>query len=421
MLARQDVLMSSLSDRLNQLGLRKASSVAQPTVEKKIDLCELLNAEKRENSCGEVVVLRQDFPYGYQHGNVIFSKQVTLTQIHKACQGVEPIANLGKLIFLDTETTGLAGGTGTMAFLVGLGRFTQNGFELTQFLMEDPTEEAALLLEISNYGQDAEGVVTFNGKSFDLPLLRSRYILNRLPVPFTKCIHLDLLHLSRKIWRLRLPSRALKDLEQEILHIPRSEEEVPGWMIPEIYFNFLRTQDGTQLKNVAYHNAMDIISLAALFLHVSSVLEGESELVDIDPVDLYSIGRIFESVGDLDQALHVYKKVVQTMKEDHYLIDEVLSRQAAIFKKFLDWPRALPLWKSLANNGDLNACVELAKYFEHERKDASVALDWVVQAEIILDKLTLPRHKKNMIIKEIKLRKARLEKRIENVSAKNSG
>ncbi len=413
--------MPNLSERLSNLGLKKGTAIPPPKVEKQLDLCEILKGEKVTNSCGDVVVIKQSFPYGYQHGDVTFTAQNNLTQIHKANHSGDQIAGIKKLVFLDTETTGLAGGTGTLAFLVGVGMFTETGFELTQFMLENPADETAMLLELSNYAQNVEGVVTFNGKSFDMPLLKTRFKMNRLVVPFLNWAHLDLLHLSRKIWKLRLPSRALKDLEQEILHLPRTDDEVPGWMIPEIYFNFLRTQNGMPLKNVAYHNAMDIVSLAALFILVSSALEGEVGEIKLDPMDQYSIGRIYESLGDFERAMAVYGLVLKELGEEHPIQSEVISHQALVFKKTKELENALPLWKSLAIKGDLEACIELSKYFEHEKKELSLAFDWVVQAEINLDKYPLPRHRKNRYKKELNLRKARLEKRMDYVSTKSSG
>ena len=273
--------MTSLSERLKNLGLSKGSEITVLAKKDTRSLVDELNASTITNDLGKIIVVEKTFPYGYLHGDIQFVDQIDTTEIHKTSKLNGINCNLKKIAFLDTETTGLSGGTGTLAFLIGVGRFGEQGFHLTQYILEDPSEESSLLLALSIYSEEIEEIVTFNGKSFDLPLLKSRYILNRMPVPFTHLRHLDLLHISRRLWRQRLPSRSLKDLEHEILHLPRTEEEVPGWMIPELYFNFLKSGDASLIKNVVYHNAMDIVSLAALFIGITQMLNTKTYFIMI--------------------------------------------------------------------------------------------------------------------------------------------
>ncbi len=171
--------------------------------------------------------------------------------------------------FLDTETTGLSGGTGTYAFLVGVARFEDEGLHLAQFFMRDPSEEPGLLAALEEFLAPCQALVTFNGKAFDAPLLLTRYLCHGWQPPFQGLAHVDLLHLARRLWRDRLPSRTLTMLEAHILGAGRSEEDIPGWLIPEMYFTYLQTGDPTPLKSVFYHNAMDVISLVALMEHMS--------------------------------------------------------------------------------------------------------------------------------------------------------
>ncbi|MRS02567.1 hypothetical protein EG832_04985, partial [bacterium] len=292
--------MPSLLDRLNTLGLKKANEVAAPPAKKnKVSMVEAIGEGTRriENQLGNVVIAERRYPYGYQHGLIQFKDLIKVDTIHKAGKLQTGGDNLKKMIFLDTETTGLSGGTGTLAFLVGMARFDDEGLKLTQFLVEDPSEESAMLLEFANQTNDVEAVITFNGKSFDIPLLRSRYVLNRMPIHFTEWGHLDLLHLSRRIWKQRLASRGLKDLEKEILHLPRTEDEVPGWMIPEIYFEYLRSGDATQIANVVYHNAMDIVSLAALYFAITNMFDDDLFSNKLHSWDVFAIGQLYEDIG----------------------------------------------------------------------------------------------------------------------------
>ena len=403
--------MPSLADRLNALGLKKGNEILKTEPKLHPSLDEVVKGVSIENQLGSVVVVEKIFPYGYRHGDIEISKNVELEQIHSTGGLNGQINNLTQLVFLDTETTGLSGGTGTIAFLVGLARFDQEGLKLTQFIIKDPTDEPAMLLALSNYAADAQGMVTFNGKTFDLPLLKTRYTLNRMPFQMVNWGHLDLLFLSRKIWKQRLPSRSLKDLETEILHIPRTEDEVPGWMIPEIYFNYLRTGDASQIANVVYHNAMDIVSLAALYITITKLLEEDLFSYKIPDLDIFSIGQIYENIGEKHKAMEIYEHCLARNKLPQLKKRELAFRLSILYKKQQIFDKAVVLWSKNGNDGDFESCVELAKYFEHEEKDALTALKWTNQAVLYLESADLPRYKIKMIQKELLVRKNRLEKR----------
>lgn len=406
--------MPTLVERLNSLGMKKAIDVSSPTNFNKDSLSKNLSAEVIENQFGRVLKICNSYSYGYRHGDVEFIQDIDIHAIHKTGKITKPTDSINKLVFLDTETTGLNGGTGTLAFLVGIGRFDEKGFQLTQYMVEDPSEEAAMLLELSNDTENNEAVVTFNGKTFDMPLLKTRYILNKQPVPFSNWGHLDLLHLSRRIWRHRLSNLSLKDLEQEILHLPRSSDEVPGWMIPEIYFNFLHTGDGTQLKNVVYHNAMDIISLAALYLFISRMLQEIIFKNQIHDRDAFAIGQLYENIGEIEKAIEIYRYCLTTKVQGSSNI-EIVLRLALLFKKKMNWDEAVPLWIEASESGNFDSNIELSKYYEHEVKEYDQAIHFTEKAEFILENATIPHYKKLTLKKELSIRMERLKKRKTNV------
>ncbi|HDZ12661.1 MAG TPA: hypothetical protein ENH53_10665, partial [Bacteroidetes bacterium] len=198
------------------------------------------------------------------------------------------------LLFLDAETTGLSSGVGTVAFLIGLGYFQKDSFILEQLFARDFREERAALAYLSELTQDFTTLVSFNGKTFDWPLLVNRWIFNRLPVPDHLDFHLDLLYLSRRLWRRTIGECTLGNIEKEILQITRYGD-VPGYLVPQFYFDFLRTKDGTALQKVFYHNQMDILSLAALLNLQLEVLEGHSPEV---PIDHLSLGKLFLQIKE---------------------------------------------------------------------------------------------------------------------------
>lgn len=176
------------------------------------------------------------------------------------------------ILFLDTETTGLSSGAGTVAFQVGLGQMQANGFAVTQLVMRDYPEEVFLLEKVQQAAESCKVICTFNGKTFDLPLLRTRLIMNRLNPGCLDKPHIDLLPMARRLWKLRLRRCNLATLEEAILGMPR-EDDLPGAMVPQRYFDYLRTKQFSLLEDVLRHNQQDIASLCTLLYHMAAVYE----------------------------------------------------------------------------------------------------------------------------------------------------
>jgi tetratricopeptide (TPR) repeat protein len=314
---------------------------------------------------------------------------------------------LSQLAFLDTETTGLSGGTGTYAFMVGLGRFVDGDFHLALFFMQNPGEEAALLEAVANFLAPCAALVTFNGKSFDAPLLRTRYALNSIPCPFDGFAHIDLLPLARRLWRDRLPSRALKYLEEHIMAAPRSHEEVPGYEIPWLYFDFLRTGDARPLNRVFYHNAMDVVAMAAL-LSLTAGLLADPHGSDLEHgQDVIALARLFEDLNRWDDAALLYERGLKTtLPEADFW--QAVRRLSTLQRKRGDMETALRLWKQAADEGHIYAHVELAKYYEHSRRDPAAALQWTRSAIAHTQEADMPKYMRAHWMEELEHRMERL-------------
>jgi tetratricopeptide (TPR) repeat protein len=310
--------------------------------------------------------------------------------------------------FLDTETSGLAGGTGTYAFLVGVGRYEGETFHLAQFFMRDPSEEAALLEGLTDFLAPARALVTFNGKAFDAPLLRTRYRLLSVPIPFEDCAHVDLLPLSRRLWRDRLPSRALKYLEENVLGAPRTSDEVSGWEIPYLYFDYLRSGDATPLKGVFYHNAMDVIAMAALLKHVSELLAEPHTHEHEFGLDVVALARLFEDLGRWDDASRLYERGLEigVPEADFW---QAIKRLSALQRRRGDLEAAVGLWEKAAAEGHIYAYIELAKYHEHQRREPAEALKWARSALEMTKDRSLPAYIRKHWQDEIHHRLERLE------------
>src|SRR2546427_2753675 len=217
------------------------------------------------------------------------------------------LSNPAKWLFLDTETTGLAGGTGTYAFLIGLAWWDAGGLQVEQFFMRDFTEEHSLLHELAARVAERPVLVTFNGKSFDWPLLENRFTMTRsIAVPKLEA-HLDLLHPARALWKLRLGSVRLVELERHVLDAPRlgwhRENDVSSALIPQFYFDYLRGGPAEPLAAVVRHNQMDLRGLAALFGKINTLPSKQtSDATEIESLDLFGLLRFFQRPGRSDPA-----------------------------------------------------------------------------------------------------------------------
>jgi hypothetical protein len=281
--------------------------------------------------------------------------------------------------FLDTETTGLAGGTGTYAFLIGVGRITRDGFRVRQFFMREYAEERSLLSALDAHLNEFDVLITYNGKTYDQPLLETRYRMTRSKPPFARMSHLDLLHGARRLWKLRLESCKLTHLEQEILGVER-DGDVPGHLIPEIYFGYLRSKEASKLLPIFYHNAMDILTLACLTAIVPGAFK--DTLLVKRGEELAGIARWLLAEGENEKALEVLKRAVQAGLPDRLLF-RALWDMALLEKKAQRWPEAVDRFMELAGcRNDYRVCAleELAKYYEHEEGNVGMALEFTRQA-----------------------------------------
>jgi uncharacterized protein len=278
------------------------------------------------------------------------------------------------IIFLDTETTGLSGGAGTVAFLVGLGRWTESGFVIEQYLMRDYHEERAMLLGLQQNIADVQLLVTFNGKAFDIPLLQSRFVLARQRWPLAEMLHLDLLHPARRLWKLRLGNCCLANLESQLFGIER-EDDIPGHMIPPVYFRYVRTRNAHGIDNILSHNRQDIETLARLALRMGKIFSGQANQ-DLAPVDLFSAGRYAHALGERELATRWNEAaLLRGLPENHEL--EAKKAKAARLKEQKKYSEAAELWRDLSERSEgflEDVQEELAIYYEHRKGDLQEAL-----------------------------------------------
>ena len=409
--------MSSLSDKLKSLGVKTGDSLLPtetnltPPKPESHTIDSVVAGTFISTPRGDAFTTEQVFDENYLHGNISPYSDFPLSLISQWANdtriGEMPIH---KFAFLDTETSGISGGTGTYAFLVGVARFVDGKFVLRQFFLRDPSEEPAMLEALINFLAPCEGLVTFNGKSFDAPLLVTRYSLHRIPVPFKGYAHLDLLPLARRLWRDRLPSRALKYLEEHVLGFTRASDEVPGYEIPWLYFDYLRTGDARPLGGVFYHNAMDVVAMAALLGHVSELLADPYNGRVEHSLDFIALGKLFEDLGHWDEAARLFERGLELgLEEADFGV--AVKRLSILQKKRGDLSQALRLWEEAAAKGHIYAHIELAKHYEHKMRDPKTSMQWAKSARKEVENADLPAYIRKHWLGEIDHRLARLERK----------
>ena len=403
----------SLADKLKSLGVKTGASDLprpKPATAKKIE--ELLSGEFRQTRYGESFVYEQRFPLTAPHGRASL-RPATLPDILGIWGKDARITELPaeEFIFFDTETSGLSGGTGTYAFMVGAGRFEGDEFVLAQFFLRDPGEEPAMLEAIAEFFAPADVLVSYNGKSFDAPLLTTRYKLHGIPVPFDNYAHIDLLHLARRLWRDRLASRTLQSIEDHILGVERTSEEVPGYEIPYLYFDYLRDRDATPLKGVFYHNEVDILSLAALLNHAAAMLTDPFGEAVQHGLDVIAIAKLFEDLKEWDEAAKLYEHGLQdSLPQEDFA--KAVKRLAVLQRRRGDMAEAVKWWEQAAEDGHIYAHVELAKYYEHKLKDHTLAEQLTLGALRLVNETQLQPYERIHWTDELTHRLERLQRKI---------
>ncbi|MBK7929204.1 MAG: ribonuclease H-like domain-containing protein [Bryobacterales bacterium] len=354
---------------------RRAAAVAQ--------LTQLTQGEEVRTAKGIHLEAQRLWDACAHHGTVDIGSLIELPAdlFHAVSAGEAKPAPPAEWAFLDTETTGLAGGSGTCAFLIGVGRITPEGFRLRQFFLRDFGEEPSVLEALTAELSTARTLVTYNGRAFDIPLLETRYRMNRARPPFASLDHVDLLYGARRMWRLRLENCRLQQLEREIIGFER-EGDIPGDQIPTAYFDFLRGQGAAWLAQVFEHNALDIVTLAC----VAAVLpqrfhEPASNKLD-HPEEMVSMGRWLQQSARVEEALALFREAAARGLRDE-LMSRTLWDVSLIERRQKHWDAAVAVWSELAsfaNPHQALALIELSKHYEHREKNFEMALEWATQA-----------------------------------------
>ncbi|MCF7804287.1 MAG: ribonuclease H-like domain-containing protein [Candidatus Marinimicrobia bacterium] len=380
---------SSIQEKLNRLYNRSGESGG--TAEKYFPeenvrraykrLEELVPGEYMNTPAGDIYRARTTYDADYIHGNCSIDEYFDID--------IRRLFELGKLkdtevpehsggLFLDTEASGLSGGTGTYAFMIGLGYFHENEFVVDQLFVDSYATEEGMLDLLREYVKASAFLVTFNGKSFDINLLNTRYAMHGQASPFDDMPHLDLLHPSRNLWDLTLENCKLQTLEREILEFARAHD-TPGEEVPGIYFDFIRTGDPSEIAGVFEHNVHDIVSLVSVTIMLEQNFREIRSIPTENGLTMFSRARIYERRHDYENAIECYTKALeQDLTKSRRFT--ALGNIAALHKRGENWERAIYLWEEqieVMPTFALEPYVELAKYYEHQEKNFVAAMEYV--------------------------------------------
>lgn len=277
--------------------------------------------------------------------------------------------------FLDTETTGLAGGTGTLLFLTGVGVWETGGLRMHQVFLREPGEERAAMHYLADLLDSVTSLVTFNGGPFDLPLLETRFVLQRLPPRWRTLPHLDLLVTARLLWREHLPSRRLVHLEESLLEVQRTQVDLPSWMIPEAYRAFLRTGETGEMARIFYHNLVDILSLATLLCYQARLVAAP-DAGPREATEWVGLGRLFERAGRVAESEAAWQHALDEDTLPPDLAARLWRELGRRHKRNEAWEAAFAVWEAWAERlpWAVEPLVERAKYYEWVTKEIAAAL-----------------------------------------------
>jgi hypothetical protein len=385
--------MTTLSDRLRGVirsGVRRGASADAPANGGSEDpplqdaIADALDGQWHERDGQRFLVVDRTYVPGYRHGSMV------LADCLPPSDGVWPrlslLANVScgsQLLFVDLETTGIAGGAGTYAFLVGCGWFAGGRFRIRQFFLSSFTAERALLEAVGEVAAEAGTVVSYNGKSFDLPVLETRCALHRLPTPFASLPHIDMLHPARRMWRSVDSACRLSTLEEALCGYVR-EGDVQGFEIPGRYFRYVHAGDARPLAAVFEHNRLDLLSLALVTARAAQLLE-DGPAAATTAREALGMGRLYERGGMTSEAKACFARAAEIDDGDEELRAEALRAYAMAARRLRQYDDAEAAWRRILGLPvcprpiERDASRALAVHLEHRRRDPRSARDFALR------------------------------------------
>ncbi len=368
---------NDLHARLNRFKAQIVPSVKKEKKSKSFDslgerLAKATGGCYLTNDFGGYCLIKTLYEWGTPFGSELLNQPNTNHRFiheHYSAQAIDGGSSPSELIFFDLETTGL-GGAGALAFLAGVGSITKKGFEVRQYLLPDYPDERAMLDQLAQEFGDERTVVSYNGAAFDMTLIRERLIINRVDHEINYKHHIDLLHPVRRLFKRRIGECSLTSVERNILSYFRTDD-IPGYLIPSVYFEWLSSGDLGQINEVLEHNRIDILAMFFVLEQVARVFETDTESPQ-HAEDMYSLSRVYGRRKENDKVLEILDNPLVASVDP-----EVLFYRSLALKRAGRWEEAVAVWNSiteLESKRAFLANIELAKYHEHRSRDYKQAL-----------------------------------------------
>lgn len=379
-----------------------------------------LGVERVDNAFGSFLVRSRHYQAQHFHGMYQLHEWSETAQYLNAFYP-EVNADAKQFLFLDLETTGLGSGTGNIPFMIGLAYWTSSELVVQQALIRHPAEERAMLAYLHELCKNYTHLVSYNGKSFDWPLMHSRYVLNGMRETIWQPLHIDLLHPSRSLWRNTLESCKLSHIEEMRLGITRVDD-VPGSEAPRLYFEFLASGDPEFLTGVYEHNELDMLSLVTLGVHFGYLLSDRAPAAIMQqpnqPEEMVRTGLWLEKMGIATYAEQLYELAVHVPTT----ASNTLMLLAMRDKKQRNMKRAIELWQRIVDGisripriDEVEAAIELSMYYEHKEKHYSTAIHYAdIALNAALELESFGKRRKNVVatlLANINKRLIRLERK----------
>lgn len=371
-------ILADLRRMIKSVPAERTAPKPVPKDNTKIKLDEIIAGTYMQTPAGYCFVYDETYSMHHYQGIYSFSNLLKTPHEHFKFLAKQEIPSTflpGKAVYFDTETTGLSGGAGAYVFLAGMGWFEDRFFRIRQFFMRDYNEEPAFLWAVGKLLNKFDSIVTYNGKVYDLPLLESRFISNRMDEYSFPAFHLDLLFPARRFWKERFKDCSLGALEMKVLNFNRIKD-IPGALIPKAYFDYVRTKNAGLIQNIFIHNRDDVLSLAALtgcLLDKSNPDNSKKQ----HAAEIFGLARSMEQFGNTQKAAELYRYCL-TQQIDDNLLKKIALRLWKLMKARGCEEELIPVMKNIAfpdpDVSAADACIELAKYYEHKAKDYGAAI-----------------------------------------------
>ena len=359
--------------------------IDEPSIKHGIE--QFMEGEEVATPYGPCFVKTMIFDGAYYHGSISVTRIDYITSKILSSLGKDEtlrMMDLKKTLFFDTETTGLSSGAGTYIFLAGFDYFENDRLIIKQFFLRDFDEELAFLYAVNELLKNFSGIISYNGKAYDWPLLQNRFIFSRLNCELNAPLHLDLLYTARRIWKRRLADCSLENIERHVLNFHRVND-IPGSLIPQVYFQYLRDKNPQPLIRIFQHNVLDILSMVTLLSKLSQIFQAPFNYLQ-ERDDLISLAHTFENMKQWRQSITIYEKLLRQYL-DRETKGQIALRLSYCYKRLEMWQQAVLLWQNMITDGfnNIEPYIELAKYYEHRICDYKNATEIVIRSLKVLE------------------------------------